>query len=256
MLLAIDMGNTAIKFGVFDGEILVFTARMLTVRGKTGDQYAAEIKQIFSLRGFDCADITDLVISSVVPELTEVICSGVEIIAGIKPVVVKPGLKTGINILIDRPSELGADLLVGAVAAATKYTLPCLVVDLGTANKISVVKKGNVYAGGIIAPGIDVSLSGLSLSASQLFSVSVNVPSKVIGTNTIDCMQSGIVFGTASMIDGMINRINEELGSNTFVVATGGYAEKIIPHCKTNIHCEKNLLLHGLKIIFDKNSSI
>lgn len=254
MLLTVDIGNTDTKFGVFDKENLIFTARLSSVRGKTFDQYAVEMKQIFAHKGVDFNSFSGSIISSVVPELTETIKLAINDLTATEPLIVGPGIKTGINILIDQPRQLGADLLVGAVAAAEKYPLPCYVVDLGTATKISVVGKDKSYCGCTIAPGVTVSLDALSNGASQLFSIPLDTPSKAVGTNTIDCMQSGIIFGTASMIDGMIQRFNDELGIKAFVVATGGNAGRIIPHCRETITLDKHLLLHGLRIIYNKNT--
>lgn len=255
MLLTVDMGNTNITLGAFSGDELFFTARLLTIRGKTADQYAIEFSQIFALNNVEKTTFHACILSSVVPELTETLRQTLTQVTGCEPMTVGPGIKTGINILIDNPTQLGSDLLVGAVAAAGKYPLPCLVVDLGTASKISVVGKDKSFRGVMIAPGVQLSLNALSASASQLPHIPLNAPKKAIGTNTVESMQSGIIFGTAAMVDGMIKRIREELGENATVVATGGFSSRIVPYCKEKTIYDEFLLLEGLKLIYNKNNT-
>ncbi len=253
LLLTVDMGNTNITIGAFDNDELRFVSRLSTIRGKTADQYAIELKQIFKLNNASADSFSGSIISSVVPELTETVSQTVGLVTGTKPMVVGPGIKTGINILIDNPAQLGADLLVGAVAAVDKYPLPCFIVDLGTASKISVVGKDASYRGGMIAPGVEVSLNALSSNASQLPYISLTAPKKAVGTNTVDCMQSGIIFGSAAMVDGMIRRFRDEVPDVASVVATGGFSNCIIKHCRESIIHDDTLLLHGLKVIYEKN---
>ncbi|MDD6021988.1 MAG: type III pantothenate kinase [Acutalibacteraceae bacterium] len=253
MLLTVDMGNTNITIGAYENDSLRFVSRLSTIRGKTADQYAIEFNQIFRLHSASAESFSGSIISSVVPELTETVCDTIEKVTGTVPMIVGPGIKTGINILIDNPAQLGSDLLVGAVAAVDKYPLPCLIVDLGTASKISVVGKDASYRGGMIAPGVAVSLNALSSNASQLPRISLAAPKKAVGTNTVDCMQSGIIFGTAAMVDGMVQRFKEEIPGVASVVATGGFSNCIIEHCRENIIHDDTLLLHGLKVIYEKN---
>lgn len=253
LLLTVDMGNTNITIGAFDNDELRFVSRLSTIRGKTADQYAIELKQIFKLNNASADSFSGSIISSVVPELTETVSQTVGLVTGTKPMVVGPGIKTGINILIDNPAQLGADLLVGAVAAVDKYPLPCFIVDLGTASKISVVGKDASYRGGMIAPGVEVSLNALSSNASQLPYISLTAPKKAVGTNTVDCMQSGIIFGSAAMVDGMIQRFRDEVPDVASVIATGGFSNCIVKHCRENIIHDDTLLLHGLKVIYEKN---
>lgn len=254
MLLTVDMGNTNITLGAFREDELFFTARLSTIRGKTDDQYAIELSQIFTLNKVEMKDFHGCIMSSVVPELTETIRRTLTQVTGCEPIIVGPGIKTGMNIRIDNPAQLGSDLLVGAVAAAEKFPLPCLVVDLGTASKISVVGRDKSFRGVMIAPGVQLSLNALSTSASQLPHIPLTAPKKAIGTNTIDSMQSGIIFGTASMVDGMISRIREELGEDASVVATGGFSSRIVPHCREKIVYDEFLLLEGLRIIYNRNN--
>ena len=254
MLLTVDMGNTNITIGVYEEDTLRCVSRLSTIREKTDDQYALEFNQIFKLNGFSVSDFSGSIMSSVVPELTETIRSAIEKETDTAPIIIGPGIKTGINIRIDNPAQLGADLLVSAVAAADKYPLPCLVVDLGTASKISVIGSDGSYLGGMISPGVAISLKALTSNASQLPNVSLSAPPKTIGKNTVDCMQSGIVFGTAAMIDGMIIRFKEEMPDIKSVIATGGYSSRIIKYCREKIIFDDNLILYGLKVIYDKNT--
>lgn len=255
MFLAIDIGNTNITMGAYDGDKIVFISRIATDRANTPDEYAIKFKQIFSLydaplNGFDGAAI-----SSVVPELSSDIGAAVEHVTGCKPMMLGPGIKTGMNILIDNPAQLGADLLAGAVGAAALYPLPCLVIDLGTASKISVIDKNGSFCGCAIAPGIGISLDALSARTSQLPNISLKTPARAIGKNSVDSMQSGTVFGFASMIDGLCEKLENELGDKVMTtVATGGLAKDLVKSCKRDIVYNGELILHGLKVLYEKNS--
>ena len=254
MLLTIDIGNTNITMGVYNKDELVFVSRLATDRSKTPDQYAVEFKQIFSLSEMPCNSFEGAAISSVVPELSGAMSSAVERVTGCKPMILGPGIKTGMNILIDNPAQLGADLLAGCVGAAALYPLPCLVIDLGTASKISVIDKNGAFCGCTIAPGIGISLDALSARTSQLPAISLKTPAKAIGKNTIDSMQSGTVFGYASMIDGMCEKLEEELGEKVASrVATGGLAKDLTKSCKQEIIFNRELILYGLKVLYEKN---
>ena len=254
MLLTIDVGNTNITFGGFKSEDLEFLARIKTDKNKTSDQIAVELKNIFSL--YEVKDIFDgAVISSVVPELTKYICEAVNKITGLTPLVLGPGVKTGMNILTDDPAQVGADLVAGGVGAAALYPLPCLIIDLGTATKICLIDKNGAFRGCAISPGIGISLEALSSKASQLPSISFTTPDHSIGTNTIDSMRSGIVFGTAAMLDGLCAKIEEEYGEKAAAtVATGGYSKDIVKSCNRDIIYNGELIHYGLKKVFEKNS--
>lgn len=254
MILTIDVGNTNITFGGYESRQLRFTARMSTDRARTSDQYAAELIQILSLYRISASLIQDGIISSVVPELTGVIGSAVEKISGKRPLIIGPGIKSGLNIKIDNPAQLGADLVCTAVGAISKYPLPCLVLDLGTATKISVIDKNASYLGCTISPGVNISLNALSHGASQLPALSLEAPKSVIGTNTISSMLAGTVLGTAAMLDGLCARIEEEMAEpvKTFV-ATGGLSADIVRHCKHDMQVDQNLILDGLLVIYQKN---
>lgn len=254
MFLAIDIGNTNITLGAYEGDKLIFVSRLATDRSRTPDQYAIEFKQIFALYSAPSSGFSGAAMSSVVPELTATMSEAVKKITGHSPVVLGPGIKTGMNILIDNPAQLGADLLAGCVGAANLYPLPCLVIDLGTASKISVIDKNGAFRGCTIAPGIGISLDALSQRTSQLPSISLKTPDHAIGTNTLDSMQAGTVFGFAAMIDGLCEKLEDELGEGKMsCVATGGLAKDLIKSCKREINFNGELVLHGLKVLYDKN---
>ena len=253
MLLAIDIGNTNIVIGGLEDEKIVFEARMATDRIKTSDQYGVEIKNILSLFGVSHQDVHDCIVSSVVPPVLNSVVTGVFKVTGRTPMVVGPGIRTGLNIQMDTPSQVGSDRIVIAVAALAGYTPPLTLLDLGTATTIEVVAEGNTYLGGCIIPGMRISLEALTSRTAQLPGIRLDTPSRVIGKNTVDCMRSGIMYGTAAMIDGMLERVEEELGFTTTVVATGGMAPFVAPLCKREIKVERDLLLKGLNIIYNKN---
>ncbi len=253
MLLAIDIGNTNIVIGGIQDDKIVFEARIATERVKTSDQYGAEIKNMLALFDVKPRDIRDCIISSVVPPVFNSVHTGVIKLTGKQPMVVGPGIKTGLNIQMDNPSQVGSDRIVIAVAALAEYEPPLTLLDLGTATTIEVVDKGNVYMGGCIIPGVRISLEALTNRASQLPGIQLDRPRKVIGKNTVDCMRSGVMYGAAAMLDGMIERVEEELGYSTTVVATGGMAQFVCPLCKRDIKLERDLLLKGLNLIYKKN---
>ena len=253
MLLAIDIGNTNIVIGCMRDDEIVFKARIATDRLRTSDQYGVEIKNMIEAFGVNLKEIDDCIISSVVPPVFNSVRTGVLKIIGKQPMVVSPGLKTGLNIHVDVPSQVGSDRIVIAVAALAEYEAPLILMDLGTATTIEVVVPDNVYLGGVIFPGVMVSLDALTSRAAQLPGISLDKPKAVIGKNTVDCMRSGMMYGTAAMIDGIIERIEEELGHKTTIVATGGLARFITPLCKREIILERDLLLEGLNIIYKKN---
>lgn len=253
MLLAIDIGNTNITLGAYNDASLSFTARIATNHNMTADQYAVEIKNILALHGLDYKKIDNCIISSVVPPLSSAVKNAVVTLCNIVPLVVGPGIKTGLNIKIDNPAQLGADLVVSAVGAVAEYTLPCIIIDMGTASTVSVIDKNAQFLGGVIAAGVGLTLKALTENTSQLPSIDITAPKSVIGKNTVDSMSSGLVFGTAAMLDGLIERISDELGETPTVIATGGLSRDIISHCKKDIIYNENLLLDGLKEIYEKN---
>ena len=253
MLLAIDIGNTNLVIGCVHDDKILFKARIATDRTRTSDQYGVEIKSMLEAYGVKRSDIEDCIISSVVPPVFNSVRTGVIKIIGKQPMVVGPGLKTGLNIHVDVPSQVGSDRIVIAVAALAEYKAPLLLMDLGTATTIEAVEPDNVYMGGVIIPGVRVSLDALTSRAAQLPGISLDQPKQVIGKNTVDCMRSGMMYGTAAMIDGLVERMEEELGHRCTLIATGGLAQFIAPLCKREIILDKDLLMKGLNIIYKKN---
>ena len=253
MLICIDIGNSNITIGTFKGEDLQFTARLATDTRRTSDQYAIEISDIISLYNVDLNSITEAAISSVVPTVGSAIEKAIKRLFNITPIVLGPGIKTGLNIKIDNPAQLGADLAAGAVGSLAKYPTPTIIIDMGTASTISVLGKNGEFLGGVIAAGVKLTLDALTSRTAQLPSVSIEAPKKVIGTNTADSMRSGLIIGQSAMIDGLITRIERELGETATVVATGGLAPDVVSECDHEILIDDNLLLDGLRIIHNKN---
>jgi type III pantothenate kinase len=253
MLLAIDIGNTNIVIGVIREDEILFKARIATDRLRTSDQYGVEIHNMLQVFNIRREDITDCIIASVVPPVFNSVYTGVIKVIGKQPLVVGPGLKTGLNIHVDIPSQVGADRIVAAVAALAEYKAPLVLIDMGTATTVEVVEPENVYMGGVIFPGVMVSLDSLTSRAAQLPGISLDKPRNVIGRNTVDCMRSGVMYGTAAMLDGLIDRIAEELGHSSTIIATGGIAQFIVPLCRHEIILEKELLLKGLNVLYKKN---
>ena len=253
MLLCVDIGNTNIVLGCFRDDDLVFSSRISTDKSRLKDQYAVDIGSIFSLYYLDPSFITDAIISSVVPSLTEPLSYAVELVTGSYPMVLSPGLKTGLNIRIDDPAQLGSDFVASAVAAKEKYPLPLIIIDMGTATTISAVAKNGDFLGCSILPGLNIATEALVEHTSLLTGISFEAPAAAIGTNTNDSMQSGVIFGAAAMLDGLCERYCEELGEKAIIIATGGLASVVIPHCRNDIIVDSFLLLNGLRIIFNKN---
>ena len=254
MILAIDVGNTNIVIGCIKGEKVKFVERVSTDLSKTELEYVVEFKTLFDLYNISMEEITGSIISSVVPPLNNILKSALGKMFHKEPLLVGPGVKTGLNILMDNPGQLGSDLVVNAVAGLQYYGAPIIMIDMGTATTISVVDEKKNYIGGMILPGVKVSLDSLVNRTSQLPRISLEAPKKVIGKNTIDCMKSGIVMGQAACLDGMIERIFDELGYEAPVVATGGLSGSIVPHCKQSIIYDNELTLKGLGIIYNKNA--
>ena len=254
MILALDMGNTNVVAGCLgEDDRIFFTERFATDLNKTELEYAVVIKTILELHGINRDEIEGAIIASVVPPVTHIIKSALRKLLKCEPLVVGAGLKTGLNIHLDDPSTLGADLVVDSVAAMNIYGTPSIVIDMGTATTMTVLNKDETYIGGALFPGLNVSVEALAAGTSLLPRVSLGAPKKQIATNTMDAIKSGIIYGEASRIDGMIDRFEKELGYNTKVIATGGLASVIIPHCSHEIIIDPDLMLKGLKMIYDKN---
>jgi type III pantothenate kinase len=254
MLLAIDIGNTNITLGLFEEDLLKLTARLATDSRKTADEYAIDIKDVLSLHGEDVCEIEDCIISSVVPAVGSAISSAVALLCHTVPLMLGPGVKTGLNIKLTNQTQVGADIVADAVAALEKFEAPIVTIDMGTATTIGVISEGRNYEGGMLLPGVNVSLEALSHRAAQLPDISLQHPKTLIGKNTEECMRSGIVYGTAGMLDGIIDRIREQFpGKFVTVVATGGNAPVIVRYCRNQIVYDKYLLMDGLWTIYQKN---
>lgn len=255
MILAIDIGNTNIVIGCFDkSDNVIFMERVSTNALATDLEYASIVKMAFEVHDVKTEHIDGSIISSVVPNVTDTFKKAVEKLTGKNVLIVNPGIKTGLIIHIDNPAQLGSDMVVDAVAGIKEYPVPQIIIDMGTATTLSVIDRNKCYIGGAIITGVQVSADALISRASQLSKVSLNAPSKVIGSNTIDCIKSGMTYSNACAVDGMIERIEEELGEQCTVIATGGISNIIIPLCKHKIIIDDTLLLKGLLIIYKKNT--
>ncbi|MCD8103716.1 MAG: type III pantothenate kinase [Lachnospiraceae bacterium] len=254
MILAIDIGNTNTVLGCCRGHDILFVERLSTAPSRTVLEYAISIKNVLELNKINRDEITGAIISSVVPPLTNQFRDAIKKIAQVDALIVGPGVKTGLNILMDNPAQVGSDLIVNAVAAIVEHEAPLVIIDMGTATTLSVIDRNKNYIGGMILPGIRVSLDSLVSRTSQLPRISLEAPKRLIGKNTTECMKSGVIHGNAACIDGMIDRIERELGEKTTVIATGGLASTITPHCFHEIVLDDALLLKGLMHIYYKNT--
>lgn len=253
MLLTADIGNTNIKFGIFDKEALIRTLTISCDKAKTADEYGAELYSLIRVMGIHRDDFDGCIISSVVPLVTERIQSAVLGILGLAPLVLGPGVKTGLNICVDDPSTVGADLVAACVAANADEKAAAIVISMGTATVWCAIDKGGNMVGCAIAPGVTVSLEALTENTSLLQGVAFNAPKSVIGTNSDKSIRAGVVWGTVCMIDGMIDKIEKELGESCRIIATGGLANTIIRYCEHDIEIRENLILEGLRLIYEKN---
>ena len=253
MLLAADVGNTEIVLGVFRGPELAHTWRVSTQAERTADELALLLSGFLAQKGISLeSDVTGLVVASVVPDVTAAIREMTTRRFSAPPVIVGPGTKTGVPILTDNPREVGADRVVNALAAFTRFGGPAVVVDFGTATNFDVVSDKGEFVGGVIAPGMQASAASLFSRTARLTRVELTAPASVIGKSTVECIQSGLVYGTAGAVDSIVERIRGEAGSAT-VIATGGLAHVVIPHCHTIDHHEPWLTLEGLRLVFERN---
>ena len=253
MILTIDIGNSNIVLGAVEGDDIRFEARLRTDATKTSDEYCIDLKMILEVYGVSKTDIEGSIIASVVPPVLNSMQTAVKKLTGKAALVVGPGLKTGLNIQIENPGQTGADLVVGAVAALREHKAPLIVVDMGTATTMMVLDKNSAFVGGCIMPGVKISLDALTDRTALLPGLQLDQPKKAIGRNTIDCMRSGIMLGAACMIDGMIQRMEEELGYETTVIATGGIAKFVVPMCRRSIVYYKDLIVKGLAALYRDN---
>ena len=253
MILTVDIGNSNIVLGGVDEEQILFEARLRTDPTKTSDEYCIDLKMILEVYGVKASDVEGSIIASVVPQVLNSMQTALKKLTGKAALVVGPGLKTGLNIKVENPSQTGADLVVGCVAALREHKAPLIVIDMGTATTIVVLDKDGAFIGGSISPGVKISLDALTDRTALLPGLQLDQPKKAIGRNTIDCMRSGIMLGNACMLDGMVERMEEELGYKTTVVATGGIAKFVLPLCKREMIYDKDLLVKGLPILYREN---
>ena len=253
MILTIDIGNSNIVLGGVRDERIVFEARLRTEATKTSDQYCVDLKILMEVYGVSSQDIEGTIIASVVPQVLNSMRTAVQKLTGKVPLVVGPGLKTGLNILLENPGQTGADLVVADVAALREHKPPLIVIDMGTATTMSVLDKNGAHIGGCIIPGVKISMDALTDRTALLPGLQLDQPKKAIGRNTIDAMRSGIMMGTACMLDGMVERMEAELGCKTTVIATGGIAKFIVPMCKTPMIYDKDLIIKGLAALYRDN---
>jgi len=254
MILTIDIGNSNIVLGGVKGNDIVFEARLRTEATKTSDQYCVDLKILMDVYGVSSKDIEGTIIASVVPQVLNSMRTAIQKLTGMVPLVVGPGLKTGLNILLENPGQTGADLVVADVAALREHKPPLIIIDMGTATTMSVLDKNGAHIGGCIIPGVKISMDALTDRTALLPGLQLDQPKRAIGRNTIDAMRSGIMMGTACMLDGMVERIEAELGCKTTVVATGGIAKFIVPMCKTPMIYDKDLIIKGLAALYRDNA--
>ena len=253
MILVVDIGNSNVVIGGVEGEKILFEARVRTEATKTSDEYCIDLKSILDIYNVDKTAIEGSIIASVVPQVLNTFQTAVMKLTGKKALVVGPGLKTGLNIAIDNPSQTGADLVVGCVAALREHKPPMIVIDMGTATTMVVLDKNGALIGGSISPGVKISMDALTGGTALLPGLQLDQPKRAIGRNTTDCMRSGIMLGAACMLDGMIERMEEELGYQTKVIVTGGIAKFVVPMCRREMTYDKDLLVKGLAALYREN---
>ncbi len=256
MLIAVDVGNTNISYGIFDGDKLVHHVRTESARARTSDEYAVLVRQMLTLRGVGPEQIDAAVLASVVPQLTDTITQFLEVAFGCVPLVIEPGIKTGIRVLYETPHLVGADRIVNAVAAHAWAQDGVICVDFGTATTFDCITPKGDYLGGVIAPGIIISADALFSRASRLHRVEIARPERAVGRNPVGSMQSGIVYGYAGLVDGLCRRLKAELDYPCRVIATGGLAGLIAPETESIEHVDDHLTLTGLRLIHERNQQL
>lgn len=254
MILAVDIGNSSIVVGGFQGDAMLFTARIRTDPTKTSDEYCIDLMSTLDVYNFSREEVRGSILASVVPQVTNAFKTALRKVSGKEPFVVGPGLKTKMNVKIENPNLIGADLIVGAVAALKEHKPPMILIDMGTATSMTVLDETGALVGGSICPGVQVSLDALTSRTALLPGLQLDQPRRAIGKNTIECMRSGVMLGAASMLDGMVERMEQELGSSVTVVITGRIAKFILPLCRTPMIYDATLTLKGLNALYQDNS--
>ena len=254
MILTIEIGNSTITLGGVEGEEIRFECRINTDRVKTSDTYCIDLKTLFEIYGIDMASIEGVIIASVVPQVLNSVRTAIRKLLNTEPLVVGPGLKTGLDIRLENPGQMGADLVAADVAALSEHKPPLIVIDMGTATTMTVLDPNGAHLGGCVCPGVKISLEALTGNTSLLPGIQLDSPKQALGRNTADAMRSGIMFGTASMLDGMIDRFRAETGWDFTIVATGGLAKRIVPLCHNEIVYDRHLIIKGLARLYRDNA--
>ena len=254
MILTIEIGNSTITLGGVEGDEIRFECRINTDRVKTSDTYCIDLKTLFEIYGIDLNHIEGVIISSVVPQVLNSVRTAIRKLLNLEPLVVGPGLKTGLNIRLENPGQMGADLVAADVAALSEHKPPLIVIDMGTATTMTVLDPNGAHLGGCVCPGVKISLEALTGQTSLLPGIQLDSPKQALGRNTADAMRSGIMFGTAAMLDGMIDRFQTETGWDFTIVATGGLARHIVPLCRHGILYDRHLIIKGLAKLYRDNT--
>ena len=254
MILTIDIGNSTITLGGVQGDEIRFECRINTDRVKTSDTYCIDLKTLFEIYGVELGTIEGVIIASVVPQVLNSVRTAIRKLLGTEPLVVGPGLKTGLNIKLENPGQMGADLVAAGVAALREHKPPMVIIDMGTATTMSVLDPEGAHLGGCVCPGLRISLEALTGRTSLLPGIQLDSPRQAIGRNTADAMRSGVMYGTAAMLDGMIDRFREETGWDFTVVATGGLAKRVVPLCRHRIVYDRHLIIKGLAALYRDNA--
>ena len=254
MILTIEIGNSTITLGGVEGSDIRFECRINTDRVKTSDTYCIDLKTLFEIYGIDMASIEGVIIASVVPQVLNSVRTAIRKLLNTEPLVVGPGLKTGLDIRLENPGQMGADLVAADVAALSEHKPPLIIIDMGTATTMTVLDPNGAHLGGCVCPGVKISLEALTGNTSLLPGIQLDSPKQALGRNTADAMRSGIMFGTASMLDGMIDRFRAETGWDFTIVATGGLAKRIVPLCHNEIVYDRHLIIKGLARLYRDNA--
>ena len=254
MILTIEIGNSTITLGGVEGSEIRFECRINTDRVKTSDTYCIDLKTLFEIYGIDMASIEGVIIASVVPQVLNSVRTAIRKLLNTEPLVVGPGLKTGLDIRLENPGQMGADLVAADVAALSEHKPPLIIIDMGTATTMAVLDPNGAHLGGCVCPGVKISLEALTGNTSLLPGIQLDSPKQALGRNTAEAMRSGIMFGTASMLDGMIDRFRAETGWDFTIVATGGLAKRIVPLCHNEIVYDRHLIIKGLARLYRDNA--